>query len=116
MLGSTRLIEEIEALAVKLGDLEDTHPSDVDEANEALRVSLEELRVAHEELSQQNRELEESRLRLEMQERRYRELFDSAPDAYIVTSPTGSIVEANLQASRLIRVQSHRLARKPIAT
>src|SRR5436190_4449163 len=116
MLGSSRLIEDIEKLADRLGAFQDRHPADLEDANEELRVSLEELRVAHEELSQQNRELEESRIRAEIQERRYRELFDSAPEGYIVTSPKGSILEANRQAARLIGVQPQRLSRKPITS
>jgi PAS domain S-box-containing protein len=74
------------------------------EAVEDLRVALEELRVADEELRQQNEELNAAHLELDVERRRYQELFELAPDAYLVTSLTGIIEEANHSAAGLFGI------------
>ncbi len=87
----------------------------IPELFEELNLSLEELRVAEEELRQQNDELGETRLRVEQERRRYQELFDFAPDAYLVTDPEGLIAEANQAAASLLGVTARRLVGKPLA-
>jgi PAS domain S-box-containing protein len=82
---------------------------------EYLRAALEELRVADEELRQQNEELAAAHLQVEAERRRYQELFERAPDAYVVTSLTGIITEANRSASRLLGIAPEFLSRKPLA-
>jgi len=62
---------------------------------EELRTALEELRVADEELRAQNEELIAAHLQVETEWRRYQELFQLAPNAYLVTTLTGIITEAN---------------------
>ncbi len=74
---------------------------------EELNVALEELRVAEEELRQQNEELFSARNELEIERQRYKELFDFAPDAYLVTDITGKILEANRAAASLLKI-SHK--------
>jgi PAS domain S-box-containing protein len=44
----------------------------------------------------------------------YRELFDFAPDAYLITDVHGTIREANLAAGNLLGVESRVLAGKPL--
>jgi PAS domain S-box-containing protein len=77
--------------------------------------ALEELSVADEELRQQNEELERSRDDLARERKKYYELFDFAPDAYVVTDSRGSIIEANVAATHLLGVPSHFLLGKPLA-
>ncbi|MFP5212349.1 MAG: sensor histidine kinase [Acidobacteriota bacterium] len=60
--------------------------------------SLEELQTLQEELRVQNEELEKSRRAIAEERRRYRELFEQAPDAYLVTDMRGKIKEANQAA------------------
>jgi PAS domain S-box-containing protein len=73
--------------------------------NEQLQITLEELRVAEEELRQQNRELEVER-------QRYRDLFNLAPDGYIVTDKYGKILEANQAIAKLLATENCRLVKK----
>jgi PAS domain S-box-containing protein len=47
---------------------------------------------------------------------RYRELFDSAPDAYLVTDMNGNIREANVAAGRMLNVEPRLLAGKRLPT
>ncbi|WP_420129265.1 ATP-binding protein [Longimicrobium sp.] len=87
----------------------------VDEAVEALHTALEELRVTEEELRIQNEQLEESHAQVAAEWVRYEELFQLAPDAYLVTDPGGVIAEANHAAAALLNVPGARLRGKPLA-
>lgn len=80
-----------------------------------LQESLEELRLAEEELRQQNEELVASWQELEHQRQRYRELFDFAPDGYIVSDGAGIIEEANHAAAALLGLPAEELVGKPLA-
>ncbi|HYR11372.1 MAG TPA: ATP-binding protein [Longimicrobium sp.] len=87
----------------------------LDEAVEALHTTLEELRVTEEELRIQNEQLAESQALVEAERVRYEELFQLAPDPYLVTDAGGTISEANHAAAALLRVPAERLAGKPLA-
>lgn len=69
---------------------------------QALEQTHERLVAAREELAGCERELHEL---LEFEQIRYRALFESAPDAYLVTSPEVVILEANAAAERLLNVK-----------
>jgi PAS domain S-box-containing protein len=84
-------------------------------AIEQLQVAFEELQVADEELRQQNEELQAAREGLELQRQRYMDLFDAAPDGYLVTDPIGAISEANFAAGRLCGVAPKFLVGKPLS-
>jgi PAS domain S-box-containing protein len=95
----------------------DASPELQQEAGEALQVlstSLEELRVVGEELRQQNEELMAARGMLEGERRRYQELFELAPDGYLVTDTQGVIGEANRAAAIMLQVPQDRLVGKPL--
>src|SRR4051812_45769989 len=92
---------QVEALWQRLQDIKtraalsasDLHP--MQEALQSIEIAIEELRVADEELRQQNDELITSRRTAEIERQRYLDLFDFAPDCYIVTDQMGLIREAN---------------------
>lgn len=84
------------------------------ETFEELYNTLEELRVTEQELRHQNEALFQSRQLLEAEQRRYRELFEFAPDGYLVTNELGTIREANRAAAELLRVPANRLSGKPL--
>src|SRR5689334_21463342 len=65
------------------------------EAVEELQTTVEELHVVDEELREQNEEVLAARHEAENERRKYENLFESAPDAYLVTDKDGSIVNAN---------------------
>jgi PAS domain S-box-containing protein len=90
-----------------------TQPSE--ESVEDLRLALEELRGADEELRQQNEELNAAHLEVEVERQRYHELFELAPDAYLVTNLSGIIGEANQSASRLFGIAAQFLTGKALA-
>ena len=74
----------------------------------------EELQVALEELQQQNEELHLAQVALEVQKLRYQELFDLAPNAYLVTDEQGIIREANHIAATTLNVPQRFLIGKPL--
>jgi PAS domain S-box-containing protein len=88
----------------------------LDEALEELRTSLEELLVAEEELRTQNEKLVQIGSEVDRERQRYHDLFESAPDSYIVTSGEGVILEANQAAAHLFSVVQKYLVGKPLAT
>jgi PAS domain-containing protein len=93
------------------------NPSDeVARARQELMTFVEELRVAMEELSRQNEELQEARNRVEAERSRYRDLFEFAPDGYIITDKDATIQEANWTVAEMLNVPSRYLIRKPLAT
>ena len=74
-----------------------------------LQTAGEELQVAHEELHQQNEQLQQQNQELmvaletaQLQRQRYLDLFEQAPDGYLVTNIAGTISEANRAAAKLL--------------
>jgi PAS domain S-box-containing protein len=68
-----------------------------------LETTNQEIEITLEELRQGNEELISSRQETERQRQRYQDLFNLAPDGYLVTDTWGVIQEAN-QAARLLLV------------
>ena len=83
------------------------------ESLQALEATMEELRVAVEELRRTNEALLDSRVEVEAERRRCRDLFDLAPDAYLVTDLSGVVREANRAALIQLQIDSHFLIGKP---
>ena len=80
-----------------------------------LRATAEQLQVVEEELHQQNEELAAAREALEAERNRYQELFECAPDGYLITDPEGMIGEANRAAAVLLGMEPGLLVGKPLA-
>lgn len=79
-----------------------------------LGIVSEELQVAVDELQQQNEELAVTRAVVEAERRRYQDLFEFAPDGYLVTDVNGTIQEANRAAVALLNVSQRFLVGKPL--
>jgi PAS domain S-box-containing protein len=103
-----QLHEAVEALAIP--------PAPGDDPRIRLLDALEELQVADEELRQRNDDLINASEEVESERRRYRELFDSAPDAYVVTTDEGKIIEANRAAQTMLSVGSDGLHGRLLVT
>jgi PAS domain S-box-containing protein len=85
------------------------------EVIEDLHVAFEELEVSHEELRAQAESLQEVSVALERERQRYQELFEFAPDGYLITDLDAAIREANDAAARLFDVDVMALTGKPLA-
>ena len=75
---------------------------------------LEDLRATVQELRRQNAELDVLRLTLEAEQRRYHEVFELAPDGYLLTDLEGVIGEANRAAAALLGVRQDFLINKSL--
>ncbi|MBW4494743.1 MAG: cell wall metabolism sensor histidine kinase WalK [Oscillatoria princeps RMCB-10] len=80
-----------------------------------LAVTLQQLQVAGEELQATNDELAAAQQALEWERRRSQELFEFAPDAYLVTDTAGAILEANRAAAALLNCPHNDLRGKPLS-
>ncbi|WP_460203971.1 PAS domain S-box protein [Scytonema sp. NUACC21] len=89
-------------------------PNLVPKALVELGNASEMVKLATEEIYQQNEELIKTRNLLEAEQQRYQDLFEFAPDAYLVTDMTGIIQEVNHAASHLFNVPQQYLLGKPI--
>jgi PAS domain S-box-containing protein len=80
-----------------------------------LDALVDEVRTKEEELCRQGRELEEALREVRAHRLRYQELFDFAPDGYLVTDARGVIEEANHAAAALLGMRKEFLIGKPFA-
>ncbi len=76
------------------------------QAGEELNVALKTLQAAEEELRRQNRALELAGQKAEAERHRYQDLFQFAPDGYLVTDLDGTIHEANRAAAPAPRARA----------
>ena len=76
---------------------------------------LHDLQQTVEELRQQNEELALAREAAEADRQRYRELFEFAPDGYVVTDAEGVIEQANRVTAAMLQVSQEALVKKPLA-
>jgi PAS domain S-box-containing protein len=106
---AARRLERAEARLTALDEGRDSDPSAV---RSQLAAALRELKTAEAEMRAGPDELV---LALADEGRRYHDLFDLAPDAYIVTDRFGKVLEANHAAARLLRVRDRRLEGKSLA-
>lgn len=79
-----------------------------------LGLVLEELRTAHEELIQQNQALADYRQQIEIERQRYQDLFDLAPDGYLVSDAKGIIQAGNVAIAALLHQPQASLVGKPM--
>jgi len=85
------------------------------EAVNAVRQTLEEVEAVETELAQQNEELIATREALEIERYRYQELFELAPDGYLLTDAGGLVQEINFAAVELLATSRRALTGKPLS-
>jgi PAS domain S-box-containing protein len=105
---------ELESLAARCGVLPPEPRMLVEEVLGSSFAAVEALQEAGEALRQQNEELAVAHNDLEASRRRYRDLFESAPDGYLVTDPAGIVRQANRAALRLLNVHEEALRGQPL--
>ena len=81
-----------------------------------LATAAEELQVTIEELKQKNEEILDVYQTLEFERQRYQNIFDLAPQAYLVTDSSGIILEANSAAANLLKIAPKFVLGKPLAS
>ncbi len=113
--------KQVESLNIRLDDLYKGVKTNVQIPSEIMPIAFkelgvvsEELQVALEALQQQNEELRLAQIALELQKHRYQELFELAPNAYLVTDEQGIIQEANCVAANIFNVSQRFLIGKPL--
>ena len=87
-----------------------TYSEELAAANEELRLSNEELSEINEALNQQNTAVIATQKIAEEERQRYYDLFNSAPEGYLVTDCSGNILEANDTAGLLLAIHKEDLA------
>ncbi|MGE5658761.1 MAG: PAS domain S-box protein [Actinomycetota bacterium] len=91
------------------------HKAQLERVNQELQNAVKELQITEEELIRNNEELEAAVLKIEFQQQRYEDLFNFAPDGYLLTDSLGIIQEANQAASNLLSIPSSNLIGKPLS-
>ncbi|MUG91133.1 PAS domain S-box protein [Scytonema sp. UIC 10036] len=114
--------QRAEGMYQRLASLYNNSPDIINLPSDRLPQTFMELghaseivKIATEELYQQNEEIAQLRDLAETESQRYRELFELAPDAYLVTDNLGIIQEANRAAAHMLNLSQHYLVGKPIA-
>jgi PAS domain S-box-containing protein len=79
-----------------------------------LLAAIQDLSIAEEELRAQHEAIVETQRELESQRRRYRILFEAAPEPYVVTDEHGIIEEANDAVAQLLGVSTANVVRRSL--
>ena len=108
------LQQQVDELHERMAKSRTQPPVSAVEATAELDTALEELQVAGEELRQQNEELITATQAVEAEHQRYQELFNFAPDGYLITDAAGIIREANHTAAALLHLSQSFLVGRPL--
>lgn len=106
--------QHIEKLCSQVQELLQRSTNKPNLEQEIITEAFEELHTIVEELLIVSQELQLTRVALDKERRRYQDLFDFAPDAYLVTNTAGTIQEANHAAATLLHVRHKYLVGKPL--
>jgi PAS domain S-box-containing protein len=107
------LSEQIERLGATSNEGGD--PDELPELLAGLRTALAQLRNAQDELDRRNEALAASQVAIDAERRLYADLFELAPDAYLVTDANGIVLDSNAAATQLLRRARRFLVGKPLA-
>ena len=113
----TEALEEFSSVLERLSVIKEELNLTTQELNvtlEELNLTTQELNITTEELRCQNEELQAAHQTLAKERDRYQELFEFAPDSYLVTDRRGVIQEANRRAAALLNVAQEFLVGKPL--
>lgn len=82
---------------------------------EEISLAIEEILAANEDLQRQNQELINLNQAKETERQHYQQLFEEAPDAYLVTDQDGIIQEVNRAAATLLKIAPPSLVGQPLS-
>jgi PAS domain S-box-containing protein len=96
------LLRTVETMGSEIGQFVERLRAEIElqQKNNELQATVEELEVIQKELKTQNAELLQTRMAVENERRRYHDLFEFAPDGYLITDLQGMILEANEAAAK----------------
>ncbi|MEH2091920.1 sensor domain-containing protein [Nostoc sp.] len=106
--------QQIEELRSRVRGIWQRTATQPNSQQELIIAAFDELQMAMEELLAASEELEVTRSEAEKERQRYQELFDFAPDGYLVTNTVGKILEANYAAETMLSVRQKYLVGKPL--
>ncbi|MEH1842635.1 MAG: EAL domain-containing protein [Nostoc sp.] len=106
--------QQIEKLYSEIQRLLQCHATKPNSQEEIITEAFEQLHIAMEELLTASEELEVTRAAAEKERQRYQDLFEFAPEGYLVTNTVGTIQEANDAAATLLGVHQKYLVGKPL--
>ncbi|MFZ6030127.1 MAG: PAS domain S-box protein [Chloroflexota bacterium] len=86
----------------------------VDEILASYAFAVENLQVVAEEMYEQNEALQAARQEAEMQRQRYQNLFEFAPDGYLVTDLAGIVLDANRSAQKMLDASKAEVVGRPL--
>jgi PAS domain S-box-containing protein len=109
-----RLYRQRQQMEEQLQAAHDELERRVKERTASLEQAYQELQVIEEELRSSNEELLATREIAELERQHYQDLFEEAPDGYLVTDTRGNIQQANRAATALLHVSQDYLAGKPL--
>jgi PAS domain S-box-containing protein len=117
------LTEQIQTMSGRLLDLYNRSNRPATPKVDVLPIALkelgltsEELQVAVEELTRQNEALTVAHNQIAAERSRYQHLFELAPDALVITTPSGVIQDVNQKAADLLNRHAFHLVGKPIVS
>ena len=84
------------------------------DSEQKLQQQLEEMHALEEEQRAQNQQLVEAQQGILSERQRYEDLFQSAPDGYLVSDGQGQIIEANRAAGELLETTAAALKRQSL--
>ncbi|MBE9111269.1 PAS domain S-box protein [Nodosilinea sp. LEGE 07298] len=121
MTNDSDLAHQIEAVQALLSKMQQEaiakqpdYPPELSASVRSTSIALEELQVVVEAIRLQNEALLAAQHRLEDERQRYQNLFDFAPDAYVVTDAQGTIEAINGLAAQLLNVSAPFAVGKPL--
>lgn len=89
-------------------------PELMEQALRELYYVLDELQASEAELRRQNQELINTRHQIEAERQRYQDLFNFAPEGYLVTDAKGKVQQGNLAIATMLNVSQQFLVGKPL--
>ncbi len=106
--------QQIEELRSRVREIWQRTATQPNSQHDLMIEAFDELQMAVEELLAASEELEVTRAGVERERQRYQELFDFAPDGYLVTDTAGKILEANYAAAIMLSMQQKYFIGKPL--